>query len=328
MRLFLGSTFSQGRKVFRDTFNRIDTVTGLGTSSDGSLWNIIRGSFKILNNAAVGTDTNYPMVTQNLTTTDNEIDLLGTTQGSATSLWVTDSGNWWAIGMTQEPESCNCTYYYNTVYSYGTITATGQNSGNYNTSTCTGSTTNTVCNANGLLCSGTWNTSTCNNYAYNSTNKTTRCSGTNNGSNCNQYYTYCNVYSNQYTCNQWSGSNLNSGNYYYYTYNGVISNSQGPYSSCQTCYPQYIRILQSVANTISVVTQWSIGTLAQSLKIKTSGSQITISAYSDTSLVTQIGSDLVYTPTGVAITPVFGLTVIPSSYNQGYSIDEVRVARN
>jgi hypothetical protein len=327
MRLFLGSTLSQGRKIFRDTFNRIDTVTGLGTSSDGSLWNIIRGSFKILNNTAVGIDANYPMVTQNLTTNNNEIDLLGTTQGSAASIWVTDSGNWWAIGMTQEPESCNCTYYYNTTYGYGPGTCTAQNAGNYNAVTCNGSTTNTVCNANGLLCSGTWNAGTCNNYSYNSTNKTSKCSGSYNGT-CNQYYTYCNSYSYAFTCTQYSASTLNAGNYYTYACTVMYYFDHGPYSSCQTCYPQYIRILQSVGNTVSTITQWSIGTIASALKIKTSGSQITISAYSDASMVSQIGSDLIYTPTGVAITPVFGITVIPSSYNQGYATDEVKITRS
>jgi hypothetical protein len=87
--------------------------------------------------------------------------------------------------------------------------------------------------------------------------------------------------------------------------------------------------LQSVANTVSVVTQWSIGaTLAAAFRVKTSGTQITTSVYSDSTATTQIGSDLVYTPTGITITPTYGITVIPSSYSQGYSIDSVEITRN
>jgi hypothetical protein len=67
--------------------------------------------------------------------------------------------------------------------------------------------------------------------------------------------------------------------------------------------------------------------LASALKVKTSGSQLTISAYSDPSMISQIGSDLVYTPTGVTITPTFGITIIPSSYNQGYAVDEIQIKR-
>jgi len=37
---------------------------------------------------------------------------------------------------------------------------------------------------------------------------------------------------------------------------------------------------------------------------------------------------LIYTPTGVAITPVFGMTVIPSTYNQGYSTDSIEIKKN
>lgn len=326
MRLFLASTLAQGRKVFRDTFNRAD-VSGIGRASDGSAWNTVRGSWSILSNKAKVADANYPMITQNMNVSNVQIDVYGTSQGSAAALWVTDSGNWWAVGLVQEPTDCNCTYYYNTYYTYVNSTCTAQNAGNYNGVNCTGSTTNTVCNSPAQLCSGTWN-GYCNNYAYNTTNKSTRCSGSYNQGTCNQYYAYCNVYANQYTCTQYSASNLNAGNYYNYACQIQQTNYSGPFSSCQTCYPQYVRVLQSIGNTVSTITQWSIGTIASALRVKTNGSQLTVSAYDDTSQVSQIGSDLVYTPTGVTITPAFGLTVIPSSYNQGNTIDEIKISRS
>jgi hypothetical protein len=366
------------RKRFYDNFNRTNQ-SGLGTATDGSTWNTLRGSFSISSNTAVGVDTNYPMANQTMPFSNVEIDLLGTTQGSAASLWVTDSGNWWAVGMTQEPESCNCTYYYTASTNYYTGYTAVYTAGNLNSSYTNGNWN--VANCNATTCTGGYNASncatancvayngtTCNNYAcngynayvcnsynaYNSKTKTGgncnaysggncagyRCSGSYNAVNCAAYG--CSAYNTQtcisYTCNAYNSyyynGNVVNGYYnaptlwYYNTNTESTTTYSGPFASCSTCYPQYIRIIQSVANTVSVVTQWSIGTLAQSLKIKTSGSQITVSAYSDTSLVTQIGSDLIYTPTGVAVTPVFGLTVIPSSYNQGYATDSIEIKKN
>jgi hypothetical protein len=328
------------RKRFYDDFDRANQ-SGLGTAKDGSIWNTLRGSFSISSNTAVGVDANYPIANQTMPFSNVEIDLYGTTQGSAASLWVTDSGNWWAVGMTQEPESCNCTYYYNTNYYYADQLAVGQNA-TTGYSVCNQSS----CNAASSYCAGNYNGQNCNNFAcngytcnaynaYNSKNKTGgtcaasscagyRCSGSYNASNCNSLGYIC---YGGYTCNV-SQSLYTPGNYYYYYYAVLHSSTSGPYASCSTCYPQYIRVIQSVANTVSVVTQWSIGTLASALKIKTSGSQITVSAYSDSSMITQIGSDLVYTPTGVAITPAFGLTVIPSTYNQGYTTDAIEIKTN
>lgn len=326
MRLFLASSLSQGRKVLRDTFNRLDSSGDIGKASDGSIWSVIRGSWSIVSNKAVGATSDYPIIAQTMPVSNNEINLYGTSTGSAAALWVTDSGNWWALGTVQVAEDCNCTYYYNTNYTYAAGTCTGQNAATYNAVTCKTYSSGSTCNAYGMNCEGTWNRGPCANYAYSNLNGL-YCIAWNQG-NCNQSYTYC-ASSTPYTnCATYSPSTKNTGNYYYYSCTVTQANTQGPYANCQTCYPQYIRLIQSVANTVSTITQWSIGTLAAALKIKTSGSSITVSAYSDASMVTQIGSDLVYTPTGVAITPMFGLTVIPSGYNQGYSTDEIDIKRN
>jgi hypothetical protein len=328
MRLFLASTLAQGRKVFRDTFNRADVSGDIGRASDGSAWQNIRGTWKILNNKVEATTSDYPMISQSMNTTNNQVELYGTSTGSAAALWVTDSGNWWAVGLVQEPTDCNCTYYYNTYYYYTQSNCPAYSPGTWNVSSCISYTVITSCNSGYILtCSGSWNNSTCNNYAYNTTNKTTRCSGSWNVSNCNQFSNYCPVYSQSTNCAANSPSTQNSATLYYYTCNIQEVGYSGPYASCQTCYPQYVRVLQSAANTVSTITQWSISSLASALKVKTSGSQLTISAYSDPSMISQIGSDLVYTPTGVTITPTFGITIIPSSYNQGYTVDEIQIKR-
>lgn len=344
----LNGVGSSIRKRLLDTFNRANQ-SGIGTASDGSLWNTLRGSFSISTNKAVGADANYPMATQSLPFSNVEINLNGAATGSAAALWVTDSGNWWAVGLTQEATDCNCTYYYNTYYYYSASTCVGYtagnyvgpyNNGNYVGATCAsfycsaysgGQCTSSVCVA--------YNGSNCNNYAYNSTNKSTRCSGSYNASNCAAYG--CTGYA-PYVCNGYSCANYNPGymngnmnsgytnaaTAYNYACNIQQTGYSGPFASCSTCYPQYIRVLQSVGNTVSTITQWSISSLASALKVKTSGSQLTISAYSDADMVTQIGSDLVYTPTSVTITPTFGITVVPSGYNQGYTTDSIEIKKN
>jgi hypothetical protein len=115
--------------------------------------------------------------------------------------------------------------------------------------------------------------------------------------------------------------------------NANVCTSQFNYDcNCQTCYPQYIRILQSVGSTVSTIFSWLIGTLSvpeivQSLKVKTEGNQITVKPYSDPSLVTQIGDDLVYTATGAVVSTNSGVAITPSDYNQGLSIDSVEIKR-
>ena len=116
---------------------------------------------------------------------------------------------------------------------------------------------------------------------------------------------------------------------YYSPASGGNPDYSSPYScNCQTCYPQYLSIVKSIAATISAVTQWTISSVVQSFRVKTSGETITTSVYSDTSLVTQIGSDMVHTATGAVVDTRHGLTIKPSAYAQSYSADEIEITRN
>jgi hypothetical protein len=114
-------------------------------------------------------------------------------------------------------------------------------------------------------------------------------------------------------------------NSYSYTNAGTYTASTAYDCNCQTCYPRYIRVLKSLASTVSTLTTWTIASVAQSLRIKTNGSEITVKAFSDTNLATQIGSDLVYTPSGVAITSTHGLIVYPSATNQGTTLGSTTI---
>ncbi len=108
----------------------------------------------------------------------------------------------------------------------------------------------------------------------------------------------------------------NPGYTYYYSCN------------CQTCSYQGLSIVKSVASTISAVTSWAISSLVQSFRVKTSGTTITTSVYSDTSLVSQVGSDLVYTATGAVVATRHGITIKPSTTSQSYSSGEINITRN
>jgi hypothetical protein len=335
MRINLGAFASAVRNILADTFNRTDSASVIGNATDGSIWTILRGTWGISGNKASSSTSpsSYPLATVGMPFTNIQTDIISNAQGSAAALWVTDANNWWAVGITQEPENCNCTYFYTTNYFYFTTNCVGQNAGNWNASTC---------NAYGLpscspgswtfTCVGSYNESNCNNFAYNTKNKTTRCSGSYNSSNCNSFSIYC-PYNGSYGGSSCTGgynaSTQNSGTYFTYPCNQQGSTTTGPFASCSTCYPQYIRILQSVAGTVSLITQQSLSaTLAAAFRVKTTGNQITASAYSDSSQVTQIGSDLVYTATGATITAQNGIMIIPSTYNQGSTIDSVEIKKN
>ena len=101
--------------------------------------------------------------------------------------------------------------------------------------------------------------------------------------------------------------------------------------NCQTCYPSYIRVIKSVAGTVTQLTKWVVDSLGSSavnsMRITTSGTQITIEPYANSDLTSKIGSDLIYTPTGVALSSNYGIIVEPSPTSQGYEIDEITIEK-
>lgn len=352
--IFKGVVASFG-KAFKDTFDRADNAS-LGTSSSGTAWQVYRGSFSIQSNKAVAASSGHAIAAVQTISQDVDIQLSDIQNGSGASLWVTDAGNWWAVGVFQQSEDCNCVAYYNTynyTYSYEEITG-------YNTANCIAWANGPTCcqayyvcnsyntsNCCGYTC-GSYNTSNCCGYtcygynAYNSRNKTGgNCQGNYcscyNGSNCASNYCSCyngvNCAASYTGCSSYQGCNscttYNTSNPNYTTKYANGSYTEGPFYNCQTCYPRYIRVFQSVANTVSTIATHALGQVGLgSLRVQTSGNQITAKAYSDTGLVTQVGDTLVYTATGAVLEQRFGITVVPSSYSQGYSIGEVAIDSN
>ena len=343
MGLNLGS-FASIRKRFADTFNRTDSASEIGRSSDGSLWSIIRGTWGISTNRASTSSaaSSYPLATIDMPKENVTIDLLDTANGTGAALWVTDSGNWWGLAISQESV---------TTFS----TCNGSNCNAWTTSffsSCNAWTTNCnaystpYCESNGppsflfffSNCSGGFNTSTC------ASNNATSCNRWNAGRTCNRW--------NASTCATWNSSNCRSystpqpactsGGFITTSCTSFSTNCTGwttsSSSSCSaffeftfacnpvTTYPVYIRLFQSVSSTVSQIASTTLASMAQSLKITTSGTQITTKAYSDTAQVTQIGSDWVYTATGAAVTPKYGIVVAPTNYNQGSTIGDITIS--
>lgn len=340
MRFNIGSIASSIRKRFVDTFDRADSASDLGRATDGSLWTVLRGTWGISSNKASSSTapSSYPLATIDMPKQDVQIDLKDVANGTGAALWVTDSGNWWGIAVDQETvttysicggSNCNA-------YTY----VSGSNCNSYSTN-C--NSTSVACFPPGYLyyytyCSGTYNTSNCTGFnastcsAYNSTKNcksynASNCKGYN-ASNCNSFATspQCNISPGYmyYNCNAYSTncSAYSSYSYYYCSSAFYYTYECNPV----TTYPVYIRLYQSVANTVSQIASQTLSAMAQSLRIVTSGSQITTKAYSDTDQVIQVDSDWVYTPTGVALTPKYGIVVTPTNYNQGSTIGDAQIS--
>ncbi len=371
MKKLIAGAINSVRRGFRDTFTRSDAAS-LGTSSDGSLWNVVRGTFSIVSNKAVGDSASYPMATVTMPTQNAAISLSDIGAGGGAALWVTDSGNWWAVGVYRQSEDCNCTEYYNSytysynysyVFSYNYTYSYSYVSG-FNVANCTSWSTGECCsgyyvcnsyntsNCCGYTC-GSYNTSNCCGYScygynakgnckgyycscYNGVNCASNYCSCYNGVNCASFYFACSSYAGCNSCLTYNQSTPNyantNANALGYSNSNAVGNAtgyNGPYYNCQTCYPSYLRVFRSVSNVVTTVVNQLIGeTAPQSMKVLTSGEEIRTKVYSDNALVTQIGSDIVYTATGAAIAPAYGITVVPSNYSQSYSIGEISIEKN
>ena len=320
-------------KSFRDTFTRSNET--LDRASDGTKWEespYRRGIWSIVSNKLSTSESpsNYPVVTVSTAGSDVDISLTGATQGTNAALWVTDSGNWWGVGIDQITDTqCSCSTCFNNnnnIYYF----ISGYTCAN---AYCQGNCATNQCNA--------WN------YTCNVVNN--RYCKTYSGGNCKKYGTFKGVYDcyggfNAKVCNAYNAGNCNESyaqqhncktsscaTYNYYpcgacTSSAYNANNPTPYTcNCITCYPQYIRFIRSVSNTVSVLTFWTTNAVINSLKVLVRGNQVTTKVYSDKNLASQIGSDLVYTPTGVAVMARYGIIVKPSSYAQGNTVEGIEI---
>jgi len=360
---------SSVRKRFIDFFQRDNTTSGLGRAFLGGTWDFIRGSFKLENFRATTDDlpedypiTDYPLATVTMPTESVTLDLYDIQNGSAAGLWVTDSGDWFAVGVDQHPVDCNC--------------STGTECNRWNGSNITGWTTRET---------GGRNSFTVVTGEFCQTNETggrnaivevvgKRPSGE---TRCTAYdrvgsFRYCyewirlevlvyavtgyNAPNFSTTCNTNFATRYNAPNFTS-NINGYNANECNRWNEflfdCETCYPQWVRILQSVGGTVTtlvkvlaneVITRTTSpnGTLSffkqdnpitkfvRSLIINTDQDTISVQAFADPELEDKISlenGDITYTPTGAQITPNYGIMVVPSEYQQDNQIGGIVIRR-
>jgi hypothetical protein len=304
-------------KKFVDTFFR-ENETPLYKSSSGTVWTILRGAWSVFDYKAK-TDTpasEYPLAVVNTTSADVDLSIKDLSQGAAAALWVSDSGNWWGVGVDMgsgfncECSTCTVPVYSANSYFYdcGDITCQGANyyyccnrSGNQNTVYVRNTCNRYFTSEGSSRCTGSWNAA----YTYTNSgwcnNANTQCVG--------NYFTY--------KC----GDNYCVG---YYVW---VSSYYTTPCDCTTCYPQYVRLFKYIAGVFSSVSESLISNtkIARSIKLFVRGNEITAKAYENVDLTSQISDDLVYTPTGVAINAKYGIMIKPSTYNQGNTLGEVEI---
>lgn len=303
-------------KKIKDTFFRNNEP--LLRASDGTIWTTLRGVWSVLDYRAKTTTSpsEYPLAVVSAPTSDVDFSIKDLSQGAAAALWVSDSGNWWGVGVDMGSGfSCECSTCTTPVYSANSFFYDcGDNF-------CQGANYYYCCNKSGNI-NSVYVRSTCNRYFTSEGSST--CTG-----NWNTAYTYYN--------NGWCNNSNTScvGNYFTYKcgdnycvgYYVWISGYYSEPCNCTTCYPQYVRLFKYISGVFSSVTESLISNtkVARSIKLFIRGNEITARAYENADLTNQISSDLVYTPTGVAINARYGIMIKPSTYDQGTTLGEIEI---
>jgi hypothetical protein len=301
--------------------------------------------------------SSYPIATVSMPSGDNVISLVDTGNGASAAVWVQSSSDWWMVSIDSTFNTIpgNTNYTSGTVtytssaatYTSGatgyTLGATTYTQGATQSYTSPTSYTVSAAQPSGFA-SGTsyvtvYTRNTYNQPTYGFLTKTTyRISGysgsysaTTAGSS--PYTSYSTTYAYFYTSaagGNYSFVPYTSNNPYTssvpYTSTNSPYTSNAPYTSSTNAvtyaYQAILKVNKSVSNTVYTVTSAIVSTTQtiRSLLVQTTGNQITAKAFSDANLVTQIGSDLVYTATGATINTNYGISIAPTQYAQSDTI--------
>jgi hypothetical protein len=284
-----------------DTFSRSATSSGLGQTETGfQTWSNVRGNWYINNNQQAQTDTpsDYAIATVGMNDENVAIslDIDPNNAGAGASFWVQDSDNWWGVVSNA---------------------ITGQQASTY-------------CVSSSNFCVAGYTVTippTCVPYYY----ETYSCFPVY-ASNCAYYGSYlqCRTVQTGYACHivNHSGCNYVGGGSYF------VCNQSG--SRCDVYGTQYtpvlggyqLSLIKSVGGVISTVQQYPVTSSISSLEILTSGSTITMRAYSGTGQTNQLNSDFTYTATSPTTAQNHGLLLAPGGFNQGAIADNVTIAPN
>jgi hypothetical protein len=156
------------------------------------------------------------------------------------------------------------------------------------------------------------------------------------GNNQNFYTQYCDgesfslgSYSNGCGCrtNCYPGSyeSVSCGSCVSCTENFTTTCAQFVTNPCNCTQSYFLRIIKSIAGTVTLVTSATVGTVVSAIRLITNGNSITAKAYSNTGMTTQTGSDLTSDGSSATKTGNHGIILEPSSYQQGTTISEFKV---
>lgn len=313
-------------------------------------WRVLTGTWTSNSGTATTSTaaTSYPLMIKDLETENANVLVKSPTNGSAIAFWVTDSGNWWAAGIQQVSETCDCVPTYS-CNGYG-CTGYGCTSAGCCATGCTGyGCTGTGCTGTGCTSTGCI-TEGCTGYGC----VLSGCLGSTCGAWAGGYCVYWSCTGGYgcagYGCSGYGCTNAGCTGYgctgYGCTSTGCTSTgctSSGCCATgctntgctspvygqaCSTCYPRSIMLIKSVLSAVSTVTTWAISGAASSLRLKTNGNQIEISTYSDLSGTIVTDTPVTYTASTGVPTKKYGLLVSPSSYQQGNSVGETSITPN
>jgi hypothetical protein len=287
-------------KPIQDLFTRT-TSGSLGTATSGQSWVATRGTWSANGTQATSADAASNNSIASIPYKSNVVTSASVSGGTGPVFWLTDANSWWSAvsynTSTETPYSCNCQSCGNTCTSADCAACGSDETCNsctysYTAYSCTGG--NYVCNGS-LCCSGISG-----NIVGNATSSTV----TETGVNC--YYCGSTIVCR--TCQHTGGT-------------------CGSYScNCQTCYNTtynyYLRLLQSLSGTVSTATSdISLASAAAAISVETLGNAITAKAYSNTTMTTQLGTTMSYTPTTPTKGTSVGIIKTQSPYTQGSTID-------
>lgn len=306
-----------------DTFNRSNNPSGLG-SIRGQKWKIWRGVWEILNNKASSSSATsaYALATLKFTKKNVSISVVGPDPGMGTAFWVSDANNWYAATyeQTQTCDTCQGCSAYSITCCAGTTTP----------GTCANYTTVSGCAAwgtqgNTTLCLG-WSRggNTCIpktsppvgfcSGSYNPYNNAT-CSG---GWSPISFTKVCNSPTVSYSCSQSFAPT--------FTCNQPCSTCNSFFTfSCNCVVGHRVNIFRNIASSIANVANSSFTATIAAFRAIVTGNNITIRAFSNTEMTSQIGSDW-NVPVTATTNAQHGIIKSSSPYAQGNAIDEFRVS--
>lgn len=304
------ASVSSVKRKITDTFSR--TVSGsLGTSSSGTQWKSLRGTWGVSSSAGSVADdaSTYPINAVNFL--ENAKVSANVSGGTGVMFWGTDSNSWWASTVQYSTDS-------------------------FSVSTCPGSPTNS-CNSTNVLCTPA---NCCGGTSYTYTTSTASyrlfsCAGGNPGparnySACNWSYhqmaNFCSINYGTYGGMAWGACESETN--YHFTVTCPIS-----VTSSGTNYISSVALKKSIDGTVSthesiqIDTNTSALTPINSIKVTTSGNDVSIEVFGTAGLLNKIGSTLTRTITSPIKGIMVGLIKTPSSTSQGSTFSNFTAER-